>query len=362
VGSLANSIRKDYKIKDELSIKFFSDEFPEQWRHKYFLVTAGHFYKTMNYRERMGYGDDTLLLGDSGGFQIASGAIKWDADIKDKIFQWLEANSDIAMNLDIPPRMTLQGKFRECLDISKANFKYFADNQTGKTKFLNVIQGTDEHSYMKWYDEVKQFPFSGYAIGGGGSSLYKYMSGLMTLINGKEHLNTNNKYFHILGTSKIFDFMLLAQTQKSLNDIGANIIMTTDSSTPSLAVVYGFYYTNYNFKSGRFNSIHMPKRRDDFQLRDYPLPYCTEFDKYLGKYVTTSDVVDWNKDGEFGMILHNFMFFKDIMDRITDLINGPKYLIEQEVSADMFKILNSIDEMIKGDDPYKVFQKYKHLY
>ena len=28
----------------------------------------------------------------------------------------------------------------------------------------------------------------------------------------------------------------------------------------------------------------------------------------------------------------------------------------------MFRLLNSIDEMVKSDDPYKVFQRYRPLY
>ena len=67
-------------------------------------------------------------MGDSGGYQIASGAMKWDIKHLDRIFKWLEENTDIAMNLDIPPRLKYQGQYAECLQISKENFKYFSDN------------------------------------------------------------------------------------------------------------------------------------------------------------------------------------------------------------------------------------------
>ena len=35
-------------------------------------------------------------MGDSGGYQIASGAIKWKPELKTQVFEWLENNSDIA--------------------------------------------------------------------------------------------------------------------------------------------------------------------------------------------------------------------------------------------------------------------------
>ena len=42
---------------------------------------------------------------------------------------------------------------------------------------------------------------------------------VLSLLNGKEHLNENNKWFHILGISKVSDFLMLNQLQKSLNEV-----------------------------------------------------------------------------------------------------------------------------------------------
>ena len=149
------------KFRDELDYRFFSDEFPEEFRYKNFLITAGHLYKKPNARADMGL-EDTFVIGDSGGFQIATGALEWNKDIRSKIFNWLENNSDIAVNLDIPPRSTYEGKFNECLDISYDNFKWFNENQSGKTKFLGVIQGYNQFDqYETWYHKVKGFDFNG---------------------------------------------------------------------------------------------------------------------------------------------------------------------------------------------------------
>ena len=35
---------------------------------------------------------------------------------------------------------------------------------------------------------MKDFPFQGWAVGGGGRNVYAFMSGVMSLLNGKEHL------------------------------------------------------------------------------------------------------------------------------------------------------------------------------
>ena len=202
-GAMGSSLAKNVKLKNDLSIRFYSEEFPEKYRHTDILITAGHHFKKDDYKNDLGLTDKNLVMGDSGGYQIASGAIKWDMSIRERIFKWLEHNSDIAMNLDIPPKIKYEGMYEECLKISKDNFKYFADNQSGNTDFLNVVQGTNDLEYINWYNEMKDYPFQGWAVGGGGRNVYAFMSGVMSLLQGGEHLKDTNKYFHILGISKI---------------------------------------------------------------------------------------------------------------------------------------------------------------
>ena len=217
VAGFGQALRKNLKLRNGLTSRFYSEEFPEKYRHTEFLISAGHFLKRPDLYGEHGFTDKNLIMGDSGGFQIASGALKWDKSLLEKVFIWLENNSDIAMNLDIPPKIKYEGMYEECLKISKDNFKYFADNQTGKVDFLNVVQGTNEVEYINWYNEVCDFPFQGWAVGGGGRSVYAFMSGVLSLLNGKEHLKDSNKWLHILGISKISDFLMLNQLQKFLN-------------------------------------------------------------------------------------------------------------------------------------------------
>ncbi len=141
----------------------------------------------------------TIIVGDSGGFQIETGAIRWEGEkTQRRMLGWLEANADWSMILDFPtgsikrrgqtfyeewmfddkgnpitedvpmldkdgipkldksgnPRMTKQPKvvqheldFWFCLDRTIENNEYFLKNRTvGKTKFLNVLQGRSQDS------------------------------------------------------------------------------------------------------------------------------------------------------------------------------------------------------------------------
>ena len=369
VGAFGDGLRKNFKFKDGFPIRFYSDEFPEEFRHDEFLLSAGHLIRSYpDCYNDMGFTSKNLIMGDSGGYQICSGAIKWKPEMTKQSFDWLEKNSDVAMNLDIPPRIKYDGKFDECLQLSKENFKYFADNQTGNTDFMNVIQGADEFEYRRWYDEVKQFPFQGWAIGGSGFSYYKFLSGLMVLLNGKEHHNPNTKYFHILGSSRITYFLMLIQLQKSLNEIGVDITVTTDSSSPDRAVVFGTYYSGYSMKRGTWEGIGFPNEAnhpdiiDEFmELENPTFPIINEFDTELSKHVDFNSVKD-RVAYSTGMRLHNFEFFKDVINKIESIVYGHDFILEQTVSSEIYKMLHSIDEMVKSDNPKMVFEKYKQLY
>ncbi len=363
-GAMGSSSAKNVKLKNDLSIRFYSDEFPEKYRHTDILITAGHHFKKDDYKNDLGLTDKNLVMGDSGGYQIASGAIKWDMSIRERIFKWLEHNSDIAMNLDIPPKIKYEGMYEECLKISKDNFKYFADNQSGNTDFLNVVQGTNDLEYINWYNEMKDYPFQGWAVGGGGRNVFAFMSGVMSLLQGGEHLKDTNKYFHILGISKIKDFLMLNQLQKSLNEVGSNIVVTTDSSSPDRAVVFGSYYHSYDFKKPAFRSINVPKYDDTFKDQVFKhLPVTTEFDReYLREALTWDDTIEWKGQCTMAIRLHNFMVFKEAIEKAEYYVYSHDYIKKQILSNDMYELLESIDAMVKSDKPRDVFEKYKPLF
>lgn len=382
VGNFGQAMVKNEKLNNDIPYRFYDPTFPKKFRHPYFLVTAGHFYKKENYYKDAGFDliDDIVVMGDSGGYQIASGAVKKENFSRELILRWLENNSHVAMNLDIPPRLKYDGKFNEALEISIDNFNYFSKNRTpnNKTEFLNVIQGNDEYTYKLWYDSVKHFEFNGWGMGGAGLSIYRFMSCLVALMQGKEQYKDNNKWLHILGASKVIDFLLLSQLQKSLNDINSNMQVTTDSSSPSRAVVYGYYYYDYDLKNCTFKSIHIPKElsqsnqnktkhsKNTISESLFHLPSIIEFDKYLEGAYNYEDITRWTTNGYAAVILHNFMFYNKTIDDINEWVNGNEYILEQVTNSDTFLLLKSIDEMVKayenGSTPEKVFAKYKNLY
>ena len=193
-----------------------------------------------------------VILGDSGGFQIATGVMKMDWDnakdpndpartkMCEKILRWLEHTADWSMTLDIPafaavePLSSKTGltEFKDTLDISLLNLHYFTSNRVpGATKFLNVLSGTDEATSKEWYEAVKSFSdknFVAQAYGDENRTLEGYafaginMKDMSCVLNRmldlrEDGLLEGKDWIHFLGTGKLQWACFLTAIQRQFN-------------------------------------------------------------------------------------------------------------------------------------------------
>lgn len=140
--------------------------------------------------------------------------------------------------------------------------------------------------------------------------------------------------------------------------------------------MFGTYFTGFNIKNIRFETIHLPdmKHHPDVIKRivesgNYELPQVTNFDEYLTQAYNWKDVYDWgygdngvNYEYRAAMTNHNFSVFQDAIKQMKTLINGDRYILEQMVSKDVWQLLQSVDELVKTDDPKQVYNKYIQVY
>ena len=373
-SSKASFLKKDdFKLGDLETIRFYDDRYPEKFRHKFFLLTAGAFYKQKtNTRESLGM-EDTFVIGDSGGFQIASGVIKYLGEPKDKqnliretIFHWLEANSDIAMNLDIPPKIKLSGLFDESLKISIENFKYFEKKQSGKTKFLNVLQmGGDLKSYDTWYNSVKDFQFNGWGIGGTTAQYYNSIYVMALLLKKRELEKKNIEYLHFLGTTSPFNFLIYAAFQKNLNQHYPHCVITTDSSTPLMQGVYGNWYHSLNYNKFTWKQLYFGNKGRTKYIEENKLP-CS-VDCPVCNSITFKDIANYRVLSEYMIYVgwHNLAIFIKGLDDMSELVYSHKHggVLEIMFPAKILKLLKSIDDMFKDPDrALEIFESHKKLY
>jgi len=347
---------------EKLTGRFYNEKEYGKFTRPFFLLSAGHKYKNFDLKDKMGL-NDSLVIADSGGFQIATGAMKYEHGtekgnaVREKLFLWLENNSDVAVNLDVPPRFTFEGRFNDCLQMSVDNFKYFESKQTGKTQFLNVLQGNNPNEYEIWYDKVKDFEFNGWCIGGA-RRVVDLMYAVAMFLREGEFGKAKNKWMHVLGVSKISDFVILAALQKQMNiHFNSNIVWTTDSSSPGQYPVYGVYLHSPCHKQGVFSSYHFKPENVDYPKGvrlpcAINCPACRQIDlSQINKYDETVRSV---------MVVHNTFIYHQTADEASDIMDCPIEIVEDMMPSDLYDIVRSIQEMF--DHPDKSIEIYKKYY
>ena len=287
--------------------------------YKYGLYSAGHAQLDLNksviqesmiqQRDR----NNTMILGDSGGYQIGKGVLKFDwldfegpaaTKTRKQILDWLELTADWSMMLDVPtwacdhihsPKTGLK-TFDDCLDKTKYNNKFFLDNRQGLTKFLNVLQGNDWDTAEKWYNGVKEFSdpavwgdkaAEGWAMGGANMCKMDItLKRLMTLRD--EGLLNGKDWMHFLGTAQLDWAVYLTSIQRQIRKhINENFTVSFDCASPFIATAHGLVYTNAQHTTKRW-SVIMDKAPDNKALAesDIPFPFESEF----GRRLTMGDI------------------------------------------------------------------------
>jgi len=252
----------------ELSDLNYLNPSSKLWHCKYALYSAGQFSSSritqpdiVSTRDR----NATVVLGDSGGYQIGKGTLNatadWNKDankpdvifnrwlkqpsIRERMLRWLDMYSDYAMTLDMPlwalndkssPFRKLSAQ--QLIDLSVENLRFFDKNggkQTGsKAKYLNVLQDVGGGTGDAWYDAVTQFDFtSGWALGSAtGGSIDGIMHWVKRLLDDK--LLDNCEWIHVLGVSSPPMSVYLTALQRTLRTATGNekLRVSYDSSSP----------------------------------------------------------------------------------------------------------------------------------
>lgn len=264
-------------------LNFFKPE-DNYFTYKYGLYSAGHADRNLTRcddREPMIHKrnrDETILIGDSGGFQIATGVIKLDwktvkteagDKLREEILRYLEHTADWSMTLDVPAFAALPPlsektgltKFEDCLDVTEHNLHYFMKHRIpGATKFLNVLSGSDNDNSKQWYETVKHFsiPSSVEAMGytkdrtlEGWAFAGINMKNMKTVLERvldlrKDGLLESKDWIHFLGIGRLDWACYLTSIERLLKKYdNPNINISFDAASPFVAA--GGYALSYNY-------------------------------------------------------------------------------------------------------------------
>ena len=293
--------------------------------YKYGLYSAGHaqldLQKTMIQDAMLQDRDraNTVIVGDSGGYQIGKGVLKFDWQnfegkaankVRDDILNWLELTADWSMLLDVPtwasdhihsPKTGLTS-FQDCLDKTLHNNNYFLKNRLGQTKFLNVLQGSDWETAQTWYDAVKHLDTEGWAMGG--KNMCDMEVALKRLIILRdEKLLDNRNWMHFLGTAQLDWSCYLTSIQRQVRKhVNEEFTISFDCASPFIATAHGLVYTNAQHTNKRW-SVIMDKAPDNKALATTDIPF--PFESEVGRRLTMKDICHYqpgmlNKIGKEG--------------------------------------------------------------
>jgi len=304
--------------------------------YKYGLYSAGHaqldLQKSMVQESMIQDRDrnNTMILGDSGGYQIGKGVLKFDwldfegkeaTKTRQKILEWLEVTADWSMMLDVPtwacdhihsPKTGLK-TFEDCLDKTCFNNDYFLMNRLGQTKWLNVLQGSDWDTAEQWYQGVKKFSdpvgkYAGREAEGwafGGANMCKMDIALKRLITLREDgLLKGKNWIHFLGTAQLDWSCYLTLIQRQIRKhINEELTISFDCASPFIATAHGLVYTNAVHTPKRW-SVIMDKAPDNKSLAGSNIPF--PFESEIGRRLTMEDIAYYNlgermTDAELGV-------------------------------------------------------------
>lgn len=208
---------------------------------------------------------NTLLICDSGGYQIASGRLRIGGDgDRLAILRWMERYADYAMTLDVPtgplsnPNYAFSS-FQDCLSTTLGHLAFFRRNRSpGKVKLLNVLQGNDPAESDQWYDAVKQYEFEGWAFAGKlRHSMYHFCKRILQMAD--EGQLQSKSWIHVLGTAELDTAVLLTALQRTINKhINPNLRISFDTSSPFRLLAFNQVYFLPGFDKN--NLITMPSR------------------------------------------------------------------------------------------------------
>lgn len=356
----------DWKLNGKTARFYLKNKSPDEqsFHHPYMLTSAAHNYKKLDFAKRMGINDLSkdvgMLFGDSGGFQIATGAIKGDSDeIINSLYTWLETNATVAPIIDVPPFVTGmlsnigEADMKGCADKTKLNIKALLDRKKVDTiSWLNVSHGRSYEQRNFWYDEVQDFDFyNGWAIGSLRKNNYTILSAFASLMDKGEFEKERCKLIHFFGMSSMRYTPIMIYLKYKLNQKGYKINLSFDSSYATKDCAFGKYLTMMPDSNG-FASYHLSNRLiGKFNVNaglPCTCPVCKNLK--LGEVLNENALKAAGQYYFYNVVQsHNVMILCDYINKIQNIIyTDCEYLWKSAFRADYIKTFKVIDQMFEA--------------
>lgn len=231
------------------------------------LYSAGQGAKTRNDAQkdnivRQRNRDETIVIADSGGFQVAQGTIEFEGkQTTRRLFEWMKEHGTYCIALDFPiagidagrmrphirrllgngidikalaHKNDFSAEYNACLHQTKINNDvFYKDNKhNGKAKILNVLQGRNESECKFWFDAVNSHLFHGWSFAGSAKDNFAIL--LRRIIEMRDQkILERAEAFHFLGKASLDIPCLYTTVKRCIEKVtGKSIVVTYDGSSP----------------------------------------------------------------------------------------------------------------------------------
>jgi len=382
------------------------------WHYKYGLYSAGQFKKHVPIECSVALRDrsvdkngvsKTIILGDSGGYQIGIGTFSgtehlsklkdplalceaWRGcgDVRDRVVDWLCATSDYAMTIDMPLWVLVSKEstspFKICsreqlTQLTVENLEHIKQNKHGKTKWLNVLQGTTQDDIQYWWSRVKKYKFDGWALAGnvgwrGGLDFVMYN---ILLMRDEGAFEDGQDWMHVLGVSQPTWAVMLTAIQYSLREkCNPKLRISYDSASPFQTVGRVRKLMRYPKFTKDFRTWVMTAQPNPFSStyadggKSFHFPFSSPIgDRLLLEHlnVRSGEFQSRPNDSITDLLLMNhtlYVYVRAFLEA-NELVFMRPSEASQYVPQEMLDAIEIIHELILSDSWMNKYQKHKNF-
>lgn len=366
--------------------------------YPYALTSAGHanldFEKeNVNDGEGMFRTRDrskTVVIGDSGGYQIGKGILKFDwknfegeenNKLRMKILRWLESIADVSMTLDVPTWGIgggLEGvdTFSDCLEKTLINHDFFIKNRVpGATRFMNILHGRNQDEADIWWDTMKDLPFEGWALAGVNIANFETIMRRLIIMRDEGYLDKERNWIHFLGVSRLSSACAFTAIQRAIRKhVEPEFTISYDASSPFFSTAKGRMYTKLTY-SAKTLSYTMDQAIDNKLLAgsETPFPLLSP----IGRKLVMGDLcvkgVDWqDKKGQpsksswdswsymFLMNHNTYMHIKGIKE-VNQFFDLPRPHVQEFIPETILEFKDLVEEIFTTEKPFDLIKNNSKL-
>jgi len=318
------------------------------FHYRYGLISAYYGIQDFDFREKIKFPKDGVLVADSGGYQSLTQ--NWREEVI-KILRWQERNADIALTFDVTPKVQASAigggvcSWNEFKRRCKLSYRYYKimerNRENDSLKLLKVIHGSDAKRFIYWFEYMKDISADGISISPVMTKdPFQVVFQLAYLLDRLE--DEKRTYLHILVGSPREMLPVIAYAGKFFK------LTTFDSSTPYVGQKYREYIVSFipriKFDVGRKSNLY---------TSDIELPCNCPVCRKLKTFKSINE-------NYFGLTLHNLYKYLELIyliDRAAGI--GEDFLLKlaEQISEQSRKALEALIYSVE-EGFEKCYKKY----